>query len=93
MPDIAGEVGSGDDDLEDSEEDPIFDTWESQAQARPQSVVQPGESAIFQMESSACEGGVPEPPRGMVVVRGQEGMMQAPDSSAENKPPITNQQT
>jgi len=31
VPAIAGEVGSGDDDLEDSKEDPIFDTWESQA--------------------------------------------------------------
>jgi len=35
VPDIAGEVGSGDDDLEDSEEDPIFDTWESQASPAP----------------------------------------------------------
>jgi len=26
VPDIAGEVGSGGDDLEDSEEDPIFDS-------------------------------------------------------------------
>ena len=31
VPDIAGEVGSGDGDLESSEEDPIFDTRESQA--------------------------------------------------------------
>ena len=57
VPDIAGEVGSGDDDLEGLKRDPIFDTQESQARARPQSVVQPGESAIFQTESSASEGG------------------------------------
>ena len=74
MPDIAGEVGSGGDDLEDSEEDPIFDTQESQARARPQSVVQPGAPAIFQTGRTASEGGIPEPTKGMVVVRGQEGM-------------------
>ena len=34
VPDIASEVGSGGDDLEDSEEDPIFDTQAQQSEAR-----------------------------------------------------------
>ena len=74
MPDSAGEVGSEGGDLEGLERDPIFDTQESQVRARPQSVVQPGASAIFQTGRAASEGGVPEPTKGMVVVRGQEGM-------------------
>ena len=76
VPDIAGEVGSGDVDLEDSEEDPIFGSWGDQARAQPKSVVRPrGPAIISGGDTTLAKEGTPEPTKGMVVVRGQEEMI------------------
>ena len=71
MLDIASKVGLGDDGLENSKEDPIFNSWGVSRLA----VVQPrAGTVLFQLLPQLAREGTPEPTKGMVVVRGQEGM-------------------
>ena len=89
MPDIAGKVGPGDDGLETPRRTRSSTHGRARREPDPSLWYNLERPPYFRWGELPAREGTPEPPKGMVVVRGQEGMLIRRYVSVEASPKQT----